>query len=864
MKKDQNKTTTQKTWKDYLKSPDRQTRLKNLDSMRHCGSTFPVYLAEDLLLLDLSIEEKCKILELSASNNNIAFEHFLTSYLFEWPQDLAALAVRIWADKTDHILWFRLVSSSTTNILPQRVLYTLIDVAHAAGGSLLIERVANIDGLQNFSAAFHGLLLHRAVQWSTYLPTLAALSQRIIREINTQYHPEHKAINSAIAYLLRFHRDQVDQEISNLREGPWREIIIGLRDQSEQFSAKSIDFDSSKNYTSKDGIRDLITKRWPALWNRHQLPQEVINRTINYIFSEKQEHPISWTQFSGIPESALLEALITTNDNSTFIQAINLLYPILLKPTPKRLIDAIHDKRLNSGLSDVEIRKLPRSIQIELDENTIKQEQHQLIKQEQIDTIANIVSHRAIEKLSLSDLSDWSEKDDHEDILSAMNLMRKNFFVYAYRRNVAQKKQNNQNIDDNFWSLLRTCWEMPKPQYLPQLAQSARQIEGVFRICYITTLGRFEGEDLAALKLLDFIRSKDEDELRAVIQALAGIGTPRALLELVSTITRPNVTPALQLEICTFLAKSDVSNLQSEIRSAIKDLTDIGTTSASNQETREALSGLLSPVSDLRPVEARLSIPQTDTHLDTTLAAKIRHYKDLSSEVKRALRTSQFFHNQVSVDDAPESIDLSPVIDMQYKALELLFRECFEDHCSRLIQKGILQRKLDIIGYARPIPRAMDDFENYIGNLPTIREIPFFSKFKLRKTLRAICQFRPGKRFTLDGLKAFALFFLCFSRKQCQHGLDDLMPIGFKDDLKLFDFVKTLHIMQDFRNRAAHEGFHPDASNDMDGIWRNTSLIIQTAIDAKEYLDRIPTNEITKNTSIENSRPVVIERKKVS
>src|SRR5690606_26401047 len=168
------------------------------------------------------------------------------------------------------------------------------------------------------------------------------------------------------------------------------------------------------------------------------------------------------------------------------------------------------------------------------------------------------------------------------------------------------------------------------------------------------------------------------------------------------------------------------------------------------------------------------------------------------------------------------------VIDMQYKSLELLFREAFEDPCSRLIHKGVLQRRLDVIGYARPIPRAMDEFENYVSSLPTIREIPFFSKFKLRKMLRAICQFRPGRRFTLDGLKAFALFFLCFSRTECRYGLEGLFPLGFAADRSLFDFCKSLHVLQDARNRAAHEGFHPDASNDIDGIWQATAEIIQT------------------------------------
>jgi hypothetical protein len=174
---------------------------------------------------------------------------------------------------------------------------------------------------------------------------------------------------------------------------------------------------------------------------------------------------------------------------------------------------------------------------------------------------------------------------------------------------------------------------------------------------------------------------------------------------------------------------------------------------------------------------------------------------------------------------------------------------------------GVLQRRLDIIGYARPIPKAMDDFEHFIENLPVVREIPFFSNFKLRKMLRAICQFRPGKRFTLDGLKAFALFFLCFSRSECPYTLGGMFGLGFKDDLLMFQFCKSLHVFQDFRNRAAHEGFHPDAANDIDGIWRSTAEIVQTVFATKQYLD---TGAPGTSEQSNKTRPAVIIEKKVS
>ena len=227
--------------------------------------------------------------------------------------------------------------------------------------------------------------------------------------------------------------------------------------------------------------------------------------------------------------------------------------------------------------------------------------------------------------------------------------------------------------------------------------------------------------------------------------------------------------------------------------------------------------------SDSRPTPVLDGV--TRSGLDAELAAKIPHFSFMSSEVKRALRTAQFFHDQVGQSDAEQSIDLSPVIDMQYKALELTFRERFENACTIVINDGIIQRKLDLIGYARPIPAKMEAFENFAANLPIIKTIPYFSKFKMRKMLRSLCQYRRGKRFTLDGLKAFGIFFLCFSRKNCRYGLENLFPLPFANDEELAKFVKTLHVFQDFRNRAAHEGFQPGAKNDIEGIWRATGEI---------------------------------------
>ena len=85
-------------------------------------------------------------------------------------------------------------------------------------------------------------------------------------------------------------------------------------------------------------------------------------------------------------------------------------------------------------------------------------------------------------------------------------------------------------------------------------------------------------------------------------------------------------------------------------------------------------------------------------------------------------------------------------------------------------------------------------------------------------------------------IKSATLFFACFSRTQCRFGLQGLFPLPFDSDKELAEFVKMLHVFQDFRNRAAHEGFQPDAQNDIAGIWQSTADIIGIAYRIKNYL----------------------------
>ena len=816
----------------YLLGRTKAERMATLSVMANTQKVLPISLAEDLLCLDIGGDEKLLILACTGSKDALALEHFLTLQANSESQELATLALRLWDQKTQHLLWFRIANQLQSPLISQRVFYTIIDLAFHTGGSKVLQQSVHVDGLADMSEAMHGLLLHRACEWSVQHSQIDRIAESCLTGLGTHLHPSNKAMPSALAYIARYHPEEIASLTlrANVSE-PWRDILRAISAATAHHAVQSTQLAKRLKSPEKTTL-GAVSLLWPALWSRHTLSAETVAGALHVAAAAALkaanyggthgEASSPWEFFAGIPAATLEQSTLSLSDDRLFAASLTLLGGLLAVPASPSLLLSLKARLAATQDPGVLLAALPLRIRIELTEGAPSSGKksilpYALVKKEEAMVLRG---DKTATPYPFAD-SNPAVAEDADSLAS-----RKRFFGIAYR---SERQSAGQGT--SFFDLLAKAWQAPNQDQLAQLADQSRRVDGIFRLCYINALGQFKGSDNAVLKLMDFIRSKEIDDLHAVLAALGKIATARSTFELVACLTRPNITPALQLETCLLLKKQNLSNLQNELHSAINDLGIEAVTAGVKWEVRELVSSMLdsTPAKSLhKSSEVSSGLEISDQRLDQELAGKIPHYRELSSEVKRALRTAQFFHMQVKTDGAPASIDLSPVIDMQYKSLELLFREVFEEPCSRLIHRGVLQRRLDIIGYARPIPSAMDEFEHFVSGLPTVREIPFFSAFKLRKMLRAICQYRPGRRFTLDGLKAFALFFLCFSRNECRYGLANLFPLGLRSDGELMQFAKMLHTMQDFRNRAAHEGFHPDAASDIDGIWRSTAEIVQT------------------------------------
>ncbi len=778
----------------YLYEPQALSRLKLLASLKKQSVSIPLELAADLMLLDLPISEKQAILSVTDSSDPLEFEKFLTDNLATASQELATSYINTWTAKSSHLLGYRMQRVATARHTPQRVRYTILSSAWHVGGKELIQKFANLDGLEELSQAFHALLLEKAVAWNIDQPRLLKVAKTISNDLREELHPSNKALSAALYYLARFHPNELDSiRKDQFLSSSWQALVQSLNlDQDDDYRQKP-----SKTTRSFDDL----WQSWPPIWQRSRLGTDTIYAAMQ-IAANEHNHPRN-NIFQGVDQDKLTEAWKRCTEKE------------------KQQLS----ERFLSGYLEVEEALRYKNIPNK--------------------SVATAFVKDDTKKYLMTEEITWIAQ-------RAQSSDRQLFFDSTYRN---RKLTNDQVPKAEPWKTLFESYQNKSDEQIDKLVALADQSHGVFKLCFLNVLGSFKGSDRAVLKLLGYLRSTEDHELESMIQALGDIGTARAGQELLKVMLRPSLNQAAQIKIIRCLEKMETEGLQTELRGAIAEIQTLPMGSAEKDELTESLASLLITTNN-SPVEVDASVSAQSTFAtDEYLTQLIPCYGKLSGEVKRALRTGQFFHNQVRAHQNSSSIDLSPVIDMQYKALEIYLRESFENYANQLIHDGVLQRKLDIIGYARPIPEKMTAFENYVGNHPIVREIPFFSKFKLRKMLRGLCQFKPGKRFTLDGLKAFSLFFLCFSRKKCTYGLANLMPMPFPSDQQLALFCKQLHIFQDFRNRAVHEGLPPGAANNIEMTWKETAEIIVQINNLNSILEHVKAQ--TRVAPAE----VIIERK---
>ncbi|NBW80117.1 hypothetical protein EBR21_00025 [bacterium] len=344
------------------------------------------------------------------------------------------------------------------------------------------------------------------------------------------------------------------------------------------------------------------------------------------------------------------------------------------------------------------------------------------------------------------------------------------------------------------------------------------------------------GTDKAVKTLLyQGLQHIDAEFVAHTIRELLPSAHPRAQQALIRCVGRNAISDELKLGILEDMTIHNPTEILQELRT----LEILRLPQHIDDAVRDAVGRVAALIDETETIQSESEqgkvVRLNGQDIDSTIRSLLPNHDQLNVDSRSALRTAEMILVQ-SKSWTQGGMDLSPIVNMHCKAVELVLRESFEPFTDALLRRGQLSRKLDILGYARPIPEKMQVFEDTLANLPIIRTIPYFSKFKLRKMLRGVCLYRPGKRFTLDGPKAFALFFLVVSRQICPFGLEKMLNLGFENDKDLFEYIKLIHSLQDSRNRAVHEGLTWEAKDEIESMRAQAFKIIEITLKIKKHL----------------------------
>ena len=807
---------------EYLQGGHSDKRLQVLRNMRRADQTLNLPLVDDLLCVELPEAEKRFLLRVADSSDATYFEDFLTRSLLFWDQNLAANALHTWRRSTDQKLWGRLLHVLDQDNIPQRIYYILLDYAWYAGGKFFLQSAVTVPSVEEFSEKTVALLFHRLVQWNLYDPEIMHLAEKMaVKTLETPF-PTGSALPFAMEYLARFKPEQLTNLLNNpAGHKAWGDVVKSFSMNRASFDLICEQLEKFLDQAPEDPMAFYLEffALWPPCWLRFRLPETLVQKALLAVLSRPlpQELPtppgpaLNWEFFAGVPEDCLVDILLKVTDPEPLVKACQILGSLLPIPFAGPLAEHIVGCGKEAG-RDL-WQEIPGRLHFQWGKPS--KAKPKVIK--------------SPKEMKAAFLKKCGLKDPYVAIDPTVDdPKRQAFFDLAYRGRTG----SDEPLGDNPWTILSHGLRQPDKADRGQVCRTGLTLNGVFIQALFRTLEQFEGCDDVVPALSNYMNTTEESELAPLLRALDGVNTVQANSYLVRFLGKSQVSNGLKLEISQMLAGKDLAYQQPDLRELVKELSGKSLTFTTQEyQLLDSIRSLL--LSDTAEPEMGATGGEgrgatlTKSALDQKVAEMVPESERLPRESLRSLRTAVLILHTIKERKSIEGVDISPAVDMQYKALEILFRSLFEDSTLKLVQSGILQRKLDVLGYARPVKAAMDEFENHISSLPIIQDIPIFSKFKLNKILRAIALYRPGRRFTLDGLKAFGLFFLVFGRNQCRYRLERLYETKFTDDSEMMAFCRDLHVFQDIRNRAVHEGLPVQAMNDVEALWNLTASLIK-------------------------------------
>ena len=166
----------------YLAGESHEVRMNLLAGFVSSGVGLPSDIVVALLRLELPPAEKMALLEAVSTGDPAAFEDFVFDHMIHWPQDVAAKALRLWAGTPSCSRWNELVTLASLPGIPQRILYTILDVSIRAPDDGLTKACVDVAMRATgdaWSPAFNALMFVRMLQRRIQDERVAALARKI-------------------------------------------------------------------------------------------------------------------------------------------------------------------------------------------------------------------------------------------------------------------------------------------------------------------------------------------------------------------------------------------------------------------------------------------------------------------------------------------------------------------------------------------------------------------------------------------------------------------------------------------------------------------------------------------------------------
>ncbi|NBQ53348.1 MAG: hypothetical protein EBU49_07205, partial [Proteobacteria bacterium] len=192
----------------YLAGESHEVRINLLSGFVSAGVGLPSDIVVALLRLELPPAEKMALLEAVSTGDPGTFEDFVFDHMIHWPQDVAAKALRLWAGTPACSRWNELIALSGLPGIPQRILYTILDVSVRAPDDSLAKACVDVAMRAEgdvWSPAFNALMFVRMVQRRIQDERVAALARKTCEKSVHEFVPEDKSAFAAWLYLWSYH-----------------------------------------------------------------------------------------------------------------------------------------------------------------------------------------------------------------------------------------------------------------------------------------------------------------------------------------------------------------------------------------------------------------------------------------------------------------------------------------------------------------------------------------------------------------------------------------------------------------------------------------------------------------------------------